>query len=1780
MGIILRIQKKETQAQAARTVYETYWDSYTNGDLETFANTLDDTFEMIGTSESEVCHTKAEGIAFYKAQMQEVVGKVEMRNRQIDVIPVDSLMLVNEICAIYVRADSAWNFYSTIRISTFLRETKDGWKVIQQHGSLPDMRVQEGETLAIEKISRKNLELRDAVRRRTAELDDKNRELAIEAALERVRSKTMSMHASQDVDLAVITLFDELLKLGVDKSVRSGIGILNQSRIMEVWTGSANSSGQTSLDKGQLDMGIHPLLTEAQDSWEAKKTSHSYELEGEDLIRYFKAVNDAPGYSFKVDFDSLPDKIFHYDFFFPDGFLFAFSPNPFSNETSNIFNRFASVFAQTYRRFLDLQNAEANAREAQIEAALERVRAQTMAMHSSEDVGKCIVKMFAELTALGVDEGTRFGIGILNHDNENNQLWTAKKDGEEVKMHIGNLDMASHPLLKSAREAWKAQVPLHKYVLEEEDLLNYYRMLNSAPDYKIQISIEKLPKRELHYGFIFEYGFFYAFSPQEFQPGLIHLTKRFSWLFEQTYRRYLDLVKAEAQAREAQIEAALERVRSRTMAMQRSEELLDVASILFQQVKALGVPQWNCGFNIWEIGDQEFTYYPGTPDGIISPSPCRIPLTEHPVFQRFDESRRKGEELLIFEKEGEMQRGHYQYMLSLPGVGDLLRSMLNAGFEFPKFQIDHVANFAFGNLIFITYEHFPEMHDAFKRFAKVFEQTYTRFLDLQKAEAQTREAKIEAALEKIRSRTMGMQSSEELPEVANLLFLEVQALGIPAWSCGYNILSEDKTSSACIMSSEGTLQRPFPLPLTGEASFIEWYHFLQSQEGFFTQELGGKAIDEHYHYMTSLPELEPIFKDIEAAGLTLPTYQINHLCKFTSGFLLFITYENVPESHDIFRRFTTVFDQTYTRFLDLQKAEAQARESEIEVALEKVRSRSLAMHKSDDLKDVVFSVFERFRELQIQTDSTNIVVYYDESEKMEFWTANEMNYSMKFSLPMTGRFYPEEGIEARKEQKAFYQHLTCEEKNRFWEELFNTTDFRKVPDDRKKFLLEKTECLIQLVAFGKVTGIMLNRYYNIPFSIAEIEITERFAKVFDQAYTRFLDLQKAEAQAREAQIANALEKVRSRSLAMQSPDELVEVAQLLREEMGTLGVEELETTSIYIHHDHDGTTQCWFNIKNSANPGKAITDQMTLDLQATWVGRKMAEFYRSKAKQTSILMQGEQRTEWIRYCEEKSDLFGTSIFYGETIPDRTYHLYKFPNGYIGAAAPGEISKESWDLLKRATAVFSFAYTRFRDLQIAEASARASMRQASLDRVRADISSMRNADDLGRITPLIFHELTTLGIPFIRCGVFIVHDKANNVEIYLSTPEGKSLAAMTLPFGANEMTIRSVEAWKKREVYIQHWNQTDFINWGKSMQEQGYVKDLKTYQGSEYAPESLHLHFVPFDQGLLYVGSTIRLSEEPIDLVKALAKSFAIAYARYEDFVKLEKAKAEVESAMSELKATQYQLVQQEKLASLGQLTAGIAHEIKNPLNFVNNFSEVSIELIDEAIEERRKSQDLPAVQAGRDDSLVDEILEDIKANLKKIHEHGTRANGIVTSMLQHSRGGSGKLDPTDLNALVKEYVSLSFHGMRAGKNPFEVEIDFNLEPAIANVPVIKEDFIRVIINLCNNAFDAMRGKKYEIQRTRYQVEKGNGNDYLPKLAVSTTLENGQVRISLADNGPGIPDEIKDKILQPFFTTKKGTEGTGLGLSITNDIIKAHGGYLSIASDANGSIFTITIPTNS
>ncbi|MBS1496296.1 MAG: GHKL domain-containing protein [Bacteroidetes bacterium] len=293
------------------------------------------------------------------------------------------------------------------------------------------------------------------------------------------------------------------------------------------------------------------------------------------------------------------------------------------------------------------------------------------------------------------------------------------------------------------------------------------------------------------------------------------------------------------------------------------------------------------------------------------------------------------------------------------------------------------------------------------------------------------------------------------------------------------------------------------------------------------------------------------------------------------------------------------------------------------------------------------------------------------------------------------------------------------------------------------------------------------------------------------------------------------------------------------------------------------------------------------------------------------------------------------------------------------------------------------------------------------------------------------------------------------------------------------------------------------------------------------------------------------------LIGALAVLLIIALFLYRNNRRKQKSNKVLATALDNLKATQSQLIQSEKMASLGELTAGIAHEIQNPLNFVNNFSEVSNELIDEMKEELEKG--------NYDDAK--EIADDVKQNLEKINHHGKRADAIVKGMLQHSRSSSGQKEMTDINALCDEYLRLSYHGLRAKDKSFNAKFEMDFDDSLPKINVVPQDIGRVILNLINNAFYAVNERK-----------KINESGYEPTIWVSTKRVNDKIEISVKDNGTGIPEKIKDKIFQPFFTTKPTGSGTGLGLSLSYDIVKAHGGEIKVESKENeGTEFKIVLP---
>jgi len=329
-----------------------------------------------------------------------------------------------------------------------------------------------------------------------------------------------------------------------------------------------------------------------------------------------------------------------------------------------------------------------------------------------------------------------------------------------------------------------------------------------------------------------------------------------------------------------------------------------------------------------------------------------------------------------------------------------------------------------------------------------------------------------------------------------------------------------------------------------------------------------------------------------------------------------------------------------------------------------------------------------------------------------------------------------------------------------------------------------------------------------------------------------------------------------------------------------------------------------------------------------------------------------------------------------------------------------------------------------------------------------------------------------------------------------------------------------------------------------------IKNLAAFQNTSFS-EQLRLQNLEKER-LLY-RNKVRI----VALVAGLGIFLLIAVILYRNNRQKRAANKILEQTLASLRSTQSQLIQAEKMASLGELTAGIAHEIQNPLNFVNNFSDVNKELLVEMKDEINKR--------NWDDANA--IANDVIANEEKINHHGKRADAIVKGMLQHSRSSHAAKEQTDINKLADEYLRLAFHGIRAKDSSFHATLQTDFDESIGNIAVIAQDIGRVLLNIYNNAFYAVAEKK-----------KQSAGNYEPTVTVSTKKSNGKIEIKIGDNGNGIPQKIMDKIFQPFFTTKPTGQGTGLGLSLAYDIVKAHGGELKTSTiEKEGSLFIILLP---
>jgi len=434
----------------------------------------------------------------------------------------------------------------------------------------------------------------------------------------------------------------------------------------------------------------------------------------------------------------------------------------------------------------------------------------------------------------------------------------------------------------------------------------------------------------------------------------------------------------------------------------------------------------------------------------------------------------------------------------------------------------------------------------------------------------------------------------------------------------------------------------------------------------------------------------------------------------------------------------------------------------------------------------------------------------------------------------------------------------------------------------------------------------------------------------------------------------------------------------------------------------------------------------------------------------------------------------------------------------------------------------------------------------LSKIGQDITSTLNLDTILNTVYENVNQLMNADV----FGIGIYNDAEKAIEYRLAIENGKRY----LPYRRNMENKNQFPVWcieNKKEVFINDVR-TEYKRYLTE-----YIEVVLSLEDGTQTTNPLSLIYLPLMIkekviGLITVQSFSENTYTPhhLDILKTLASYTAAALYNAHAF-------ETVENTLKELKVTQAQLIQSEKMASLGELTAGIAHEIQNPLNFVTNFSEVNKELLAEMNEEIEK----------RNFDEVKAIAKDVTDNEEKINHHGRRADAIVKGMLQHSRVSSGQKELTNINTLAHEYLRLAYHGLRAKEKSFNAKFETDFDSTIEKINIVRQDIGRVLLNLINNAFYAVTEKK-----------KTANENYEPVVCLSTKKDNGNILITVRDNGTGISQKVVDKIYQPFFTTKPTGQGTGLGLSLAYDIVKAHGGEIKVETkDREGAAFTIILP---
>ncbi|MGZ3776419.1 MAG: hypothetical protein ACXVI9_02105, partial [Mucilaginibacter sp.] len=1228
-------------------------------------------------------------------------------------------------------------------------------------------------------------------------VEEKNRDLEIEAALERVRTVAMGMRAADDLLNICKILFEELTALEFAELRNAMINIVNDEKgsfLCYDFNGD-----RTSVTPFQYNS--HPVIDRQIDiTRSASDAFIEHILTGDDLqdFKAFRVTNGEPPDPKLENINAL----YYYFYSIGDGSVGISSFSSLPEEKLNVLKRFRNVFDLAYRRYADIQLAAAQAREAQIELALERVRARTMAMQRSEELAETAYILFQQFKELGEnpDQAT---IGIINEEEHVIEYWVTMYGSQINKVFKFSIDEpnVTHKIYKG----WKAKKKSLVIDLSGQELYDFTTYRSSMGG----AGFNPAEKRRVINVAFFSKGIINVQSNEERSAESIRLLERFAGVFDSTYTRFLDLKKAEAQVREAQIEAALERTRTQSMIMQHSSELDDTLRVFHQQVLHLGI---NSAFSFLWLPDEEkdrHIFWAAWAEN--NANDFKSKAIDYPL----DRNEPATAECLIDWKGKDPVVSYHVLPEGVEGYfaawQELIDGVEQLKPEYFKGGLYYVEAFMKYGCFGVMVENFlsPDETKILGRFAIEFERTFTRFLDLLKAEAQARESQIELALERVRARTMAMQKSEELKEIIKVVYEQLVHLNILAEHAGF-IMDYKASNDMNIWLADKHFDPSYiTIPYFDSP---HWNSFVEAKKkgtDFFANLL---SFEEKNKFYRDLFALVPGVTD-EARGFYMNCPGLAGSTVLLDNVGLYIeNFSGIPytdEENSTLMRFGKVFQQTYTRFLDLQKAEAQAREAQIEAALEKVRSSSLAMHKSDELRDIVKVVFEKLQDLGFAIDGAAFIATpIENSRDLNIWIGDDhAEYPSCFRTP----FYDSPvclDIWAAMESGSdfFSATYSFEEKTPWFNYIFEHSDYKHLPGELKGWILEQ-ETLTQCFAWTKNSAIGIHFHNRRALCDNEIDILKRFAKVFDQAYIRFLDLQKAEAQARKAQIELSLERVRASAMAMHKTDQLLDAAELLYRELTGLGIKSMAIT--YAIMAGDEKTAAYYSI----NPVDGKLNPVPFDLShtETEVMRSILSSWKKRETVSKLVLDEEATLKHQTYiagivqahfAENNFDQpFSVEAFLEISPKKAVIYAFNFAQGYIFIIGSEHLTKPQEEMVMRFTKVFEMTYRRFLDLKKAEEQARESQIQLALERVRARTMAMQKSEELHEVIQLVFDQLQQLNFNIDVANFALNYKETDDFDLFLAVPNGKYPMEIHVPYFKHPVFDRFNKAKKKGNLLI-------------------------------------------------------------------------------------------------------------------------------------------------------------------------------------------------------------------------------------------------------------------------------------------------------------------------------------------------------------------------------------------